>query len=320
MRILRSCKKKNKSTSYKNSFSFQNALPMIAFKAPESFTMASHSEFVINYVNNIYRTIQDRDNRCRIFLDVDDVQTTDNGAVGILLALINALSQKDIHTFGNLPSTEESRKIFEKSGFLGHVKLLQGKKSKTTDNFIVQKGKDKTNASAIGREVRKIIKHLTGEESSYKPLYSLIGEMVSNSIEHANKKQKDKNWLLSIHYETNKVVIMVTDIGKGIMMTLKKKIRQKVQDTFISNVDTLLNLFSGKYQSSTFENNRNKGLPLIKECSDNNFISNLYVITNNVFLDFNNNNSHEMSSNFKGTFYSWEVTKNNIEIWNKRTK
>ena len=320
MRLLRSCRRKHQITTYKDSATYQNTLPMISFKAPSSFTMATHSEYVINYVNSIYKAVQDKENKCRIVLDVEDVQNTDNGAIGMLLALINALSQKHIHTLGNLPRSEEPNRIFVNSGFLGHVRLLQGKKSRTTDNFIVQKGKDKTNSPAIGREVRKIIKHLTGEEATYKPLYTLIGEMVSNSIEHANIQHKDKNWLLSIHYETDKVVIMVTDIGKGIMMTLRKKFDQKLKDTFISSVDTLLNLFSGRYQSSTFEKNRNKGLPFIKECFDNNFISNLFVITNNVYLDFNNNNSREMTSNFRGTFYSWEVTRNNIEIWNKRTK
>ena len=320
LRILRSSRRKTKTIRYKDTSQYQNSLPLVPFVAPESFSMANDTESVINFINTVYRTIQEKNNHCRVFFDVENVERTDNGAIGVLLALINALSQKHIHAYGNSPRNPESNDVFVNSGFFEHVKLLQGKKSNTIDSFIVQKGRDKTNSQMVGREVRKIIKYLTHEEKTYKPLYTLIGEMISNSIEHANRISADKNWLLSIHYEREKVVIMVIDIGKGIMATLRKKIKQKLNDTihFRSSVDTLVNLFKGEYQSSTFEDNRNKGLPFIKECFDNNYINSLFVITNNVFLDFNNVLSREMVTNFRGTFYSWEVTRKNIEIWRNR--
>jgi hypothetical protein len=278
-------------------------------------------ESVIEFVNSVSDGVVSHNDKCKVSFDLRNIKTVDNGAIGLLLTLVNALAHRRIRSLGNIPFDESARFIFENSGFLDCVQILQGqKKDKSTDNFIVQSGNNKTNNAIVGKEIKKIVAYLIGEPSAYPPLYSLIGEMISNSIEHANHLQTDKNWLFSIHYDNDKVVLMVTDIGKGILKTLRKKVVQKWKDSvkFKSNVETLYDLFDKKYQSSTFEKNRNKGLPRIKECQDNNIISNLCVITNNVYLDFNRTNSRVLSTNFHGTFYSWELTKENIIQWQQR--
>lgn len=83
----------------------------------------------------------------------------------------------------------------------------------------------------------------------------------------------------------------MTDIGEGILLsTLKKKALQIIRDTvsFKDDVITLNGAFDKKYQSSTFDTNRNKGLPRIKEINTAQYVENLKVITNKVFLDFSN--------------------------------
>ena len=322
MRFIKSCSVKIESNKqhYKDSYFYQSSLPTIQFNAPSYFDIKKYPEEVINFINKVHKKVHELDYKCRVSFELNDILITDNGAIGMLLTLINTLSNKGVKSYGNYPASEEPRTKFLNTGFFDYVKIIQGKKINATDKFIVQNGRDKTNNSMVGKEIRRAIKYLTGVEESYKPLYSLIGEMISNSIEHANYHKKDKNWLLSMHYETDKVVVMVTDIGKGIMSTMRKKFKQRFKDTisFLSEVKTLYNLFDRKYQSSTFENNRNKGLPLIKDNFDNNFISNLCVITNNVYLDFNNRYSRVINSNLLGTFYSWEITNENITTWKNR--
>jgi K+-sensing histidine kinase KdpD len=224
-------------------------------------------ESVIEFVNSVSDGVVSHNDKCKVSFDLRNIKTVDNGAIGLLLTLVNALAHRRIRSLGNIPFDESARFIFENSGFLDCVQILQGqKKDKSTDNFIVQSGNNKTNNAIVGKEIKKIVAYLIGEPSAYPPLYSLIGEMISNSIEHANHLQTDKNWLFSIHYDNDKVVLMVTDIGKGILKTLRKKVVQKWKDSvkFKSNVETLYDLFDKKYQSSTFEKNRNKGLPRIK--------------------------------------------------------
>ena len=324
IRLLRACRPRIKSRRprYSDTKEYFNSLPEIPFVAPQKFNLRTNPEEVIQYVNSINATAISYKNQCKVRFVLNGIQDIDNGAIGMLLTLVNALARRKVRSYGDMPNNVDARIAFEQSGFFQYVRMLQGKKVSATDSFIVQQGSDRTNSQAIGSQIRKIMLHLTGKEQRHQPLYSLIGEIISNSIEHANALSKDKNWLLSVHYESDRVRVMVTDIGKGILTTLRKKTSQKLRDTITltSGPEVLFNLFNRKYQSSTFEKNRNKGLPKIKECYDNNFIQNLLVITNNVYLDFNGIDTRVLTPNFQGTFYSWDLTSDNISKWQLRTK
>lgn len=324
IRIIRACRPRVKHRRYRYSDSkeYQNSLPRYIFDVPESFNLYENPEIVISFINKTKEYIFNLNYKCQAEFNLQSVNSIDNGGIGMLLSLINFLARHKVPSFGNLPRSEDAKLLFVNSGFFDHVKMIQGKKAKSNDVFIVQSG-SATNPSVISRESRKIMKHLMGiDNTSYKPVYSIIGEIVSNSVEHANPIRQDKNWLLSVHYEQDIVKIMVLDIGLGILATLKKKIRQSIKDiaTLTSDTKTLYNLFDKKYQSSTFESNRNKGLPKIKLCYDSNFISNLTVITNSVLLDFSGRRTKELDTNFLGTYYYWEISRKNIEIWQNRTK
>ena len=80
-----------------------------------------------------------------------------------------------------------------------------------------------------------------------------IQEMCANSIEHANSDKRKKNWLFAVYYDVDKVIFTMTDIGEGILSTLKKKAVQLFQDaiSFKDEVLTLDGIFDKKYQSST---------------------------------------------------------------------
>ena len=324
IRFVRACRPrpKNRRYRYSDSKEYQNSLPRHIFDVPDVFSLYEYPENVIRFINETKDSIRNVNYKCRAEFDLQKVTSIDNGGIGMLLSLINFLSKHHVSSFGNSPASQEAQNLFMSSGFFDHVRIIQGKKAKSNDIFIVQSG-SATNTSVISCESRKIMRHLTGlENTSYKPVYSLIGEIVSNSVEHANPSKQDKNWLLSVHYEQSKVKIMVLDIGLGILTTLRKKFHQRLIDltTLTSDIQILYNLFNKKYQSSTFESNRNKGLPKIKLCYDNNFISNLTVITNGVLLDFSGIRSKKLEANFQGTYYYWEISRSNIEAWQNRTK
>ena len=324
MRFIRACKPRNKHRRirFNETQEYQNSLPRYIFDVPESFSLYDSPEDVISFINQTKEFIVKLNYKCRAEFNMQRVIFVDNGGIGMLLSLINFLSKHNVSSFGNAPINEIAREIFYKSVFFDHVKMILGKSAKTNDVFMVQSGSS-TNTSIISAESRKIMKYLMGlDNSSYRPLYTLIGELISNSVEHANPLKKDKNWLLSVHYESDVVKIMVLDIGLGILATLRKKFHQKLLDlsTLTSDVQTLYNLFDKKYQSSTFESNRNRGLPTVKLYYDSNFITNLTVITNGVLLDFNGIRSKKLNVNFQGTYYYWEISRSNIETWQNRTK
>jgi hypothetical protein len=113
----------------------------------------------------------------------------------------------------------------------------------------------------------------------------------------------------------------MTDIGHGILETLRRKAGQIIFDVLKlkDNIKILDGAFNKKYASVTTDINRNKGLPKIRKIVTNNYVNNLIVITNNVFLNFSNEeNSKILNKRFKGEFYYWELNKKCIDIWKSR--
>jgi len=299
-----------------------NGMECITINLHSDFRLLSNTDKVIDTINKSIDYAK-RHKRCQISFELSNVNFLDIGAVGLLLTAVNLLSRNGVRAIGTLPADVECRNFLIETGFLEHVYMIQEKrpKRKNERNLLIERGFDKTSNKRIGEEVRNAVKYLTGQESNFRPVYSIIQEMCANSIEHANQERHQKNWLVSIYYAEEKVIFTMTDIGNGIIATLKKKASQKLKDTmcFADELDTLKGAFDKKYQSSTFEENRNQGLPKIKETCTNIYIDNLKVITNNVLVDFTDNlKSRRLRNKLRGTFYYWELTKNNIDIWKKR--
>jgi anti-anti-sigma regulatory factor/anti-sigma regulatory factor (Ser/Thr protein kinase) len=293
----------------------------LTIKVEPHFSLIEDASNVLSFVNKIDEVIKRKKDKL-IIINLSDVVSIDIGAIGLLLSKMNELSQRRISAIGTMPKDTACKTIISGSGFLEHMQDLKGNKIKTKEHqsMMVNRGFDKTSNSMVGAEIRKVLKHLTGEESTYRPIYTMVQEMCPNSIEYANKK--NKNWLFSIYYkDTDSVSFTMTDIGHGILDTLKRKATQRISDglKWKSRVEILNGAFDGEYASATSDINRNKGLPTIKKQSTNNYVNNLIVITNNVFLDFSNKtNSKILNERFKGTFYYWELNKNCIDIWKNR--
>jgi len=293
----------------------------ITITAQQDFSLLEYPENVLSYIKHI-EDITTKNKYKIVILDLKDVEIIDIGCINILLSKINKLKQRKIETICNLPTDVDCKRMFFESGFSDHMRDLQGRKinySKTNKNLMVNRGFDKTSNEQIGLSIKNSVNHLTGIEESFRPLYSIAQEMCANSIEHAN--EHNKNWLFSVWYKDNdNVCFTMTDIGSGILGTLKRKFSQIIKESLLKDNKEILNrAFEKKYTSITKDINRNKGLPKIKNISDNKYIENLVVITNNVLLNFSDdNNSRVLNKNFNGTFYYWELNKNCIEKWKKR--
>lgn len=325
MRIKRSCRVRVKYHRPRTGTHYQHLPPLeTTFNVPVDFSVTSNVDGVMTFINYVYQTIQRVSGAQVATFDLSAVKHIDNMAISILLALVNSISRKKCFVKGDSPVNRTARETFINSGFFEHVELIQGKRPnrKNDNNLMIEAGTDQTKNHVVGSEIRKAMKYLTGKASPYRPAYSVIQEICCNSVEHANKETINKNWLISVFYENNKIVFTMVDIGKGILGTLKKKMSQKFRDfvKFKDEVDMLYGAFTKQYQSATWDINRNKGLPKIQDYHESGFISNLKVVTNNVVLNFDGIGSHVIRANFKGTFYTWTISKENIIKWNNRIK
>ena len=284
------------------------------------------SRFCIHNLENVlaflYNTEHSCDNTIRKLLRVnlDDVIQIDSYAICLLLSMLNRLSYKNISCWGTYPKSIDARSFILDSGFLDVIKSnIKRPSNKRLSNRLFMIGKDSVDSHRIGRAVKESMAFITGQEEIYPPVYDDLLEISANSVEHANIRSQDKNWLVSISFEDDKVHFIVTDTGQGILATLKKKLSQRVKEVISSKSDAeiLYDVFHQKYQSITEEINRYKGLPIIWESFRDGFISNLTVITNNVYVDFETNEANRIRIGFKGVLYSWTVSRLNYENWLK---
>jgi hypothetical protein len=309
---------------------------------------AKDSLSIFNKPDNIARIIRTLESHTKdistiknIKINLENITEIDIGGISLLLAKINEISKSlRVRIWGTSPNDLICRRVFDESGFLDYMTDLSGQKfEKRSDNYLFNVGSDKTANERVGKSIKSAMKYLTDREQHFQPVYSIIQEMCSNSVEWANSPGgKNKNWLLGINYsqyphallsenengiEKNNrfVAFTLTDIGFGILNTIKRKFGTYIAETLKMTRDTeILNrAFERKYESRTGEANRNRGLPLIKDRSLNKYINDLKVVTNNVFLDFTNPSlSRILDKSIPGTFYYWTIDLNCIARWNQK--
>jgi len=327
-RALRDKRKRNKKKDNDKSIKFEEReigyektviRPVV--EAPIDFRFLYNTEVCMNFFQNVrsknYRSI--KGSQEFVEMSLSKVEKIDYSTISVLTAINDDFKYRGISLRGNFPIRESPKQYLIDSGFLNHMFDQKGKpfpKTKKSEVLFFEKGSHKfgyRENKRISSVVKNISKHLMNEEKHNPRLRTILLEIFANSIEWG--ETQNKQWLLGVKYDDEKVILTVTDVGKGIVRTLYKKLDQKILDKvkFKSNSDTLMGAFEKKYGSKSRMMNRNKGLPSIKKGFDEGIINELKVITNNVVLHFDKLNETRTVKRgiswFKGTFYRCVITK-----------
>ncbi|HBL75161.1 MAG: hypothetical protein A2W90_05780 [Bacteroidetes bacterium GWF2_42_66] len=280
------------------------------YRAPPNFSLLENTEGVLKFINNFKNVKSYEKLFDTLYLDMSDITNVDIGAISLLLSAQFDISFYDFNFIGKLPLDQKSHEFFHNSGYLNHMRKLNGESFAVNNNhdLILKLGREHTRNESVGKAILQAVYFLTGSRDNYPPAYSLIMEMAPNAIEHAY--EENKHWMLGMHCdEENKIVSFTfTDNGTGIINTLNRKYPVELRDKILGkNVEVLQDAFNKKYGSRTNEINRNKGLPRIKKISEDGKINKLLLITDNVYLDFESNIGKLINNKFAGTFYYWEI-------------
>lgn len=288
-------------------------------KAPcSNFTLLENTDEVIEYIQTL-KSYRDYYQLIKVLIiDLRGIKKIDIGAICILLSVVEELTLFKVPIEGNFPRDKTCLKVFIESGFLDHMKRITGVEFTKTQNknLIIKQGRGKTRNKEMGMAIKNAVQKLTGVESHYHPVYSIIQEINGNAVEHAYDNKK--HWLFGFNYdeENNKVIFTFADNGFGILRTIKKKISQKIFDrlNLRNDADILLRAFEKEYGSRHEEHeNRNKGLPLLNKIQSEKEVKNLMVITNKVSLQLEKGSVKLLQSHYSGTFYYWELDVECIE-------
>lgn len=253
-----------------------------------------------------------------IELSLEDVEKIDHAAISVLTAISDDMKDRKVILKVNRPRDRKIIEFISESGFLDHMLDLRGqpfRKAPKSDLIIFEKGGRRLSDSDIRKislTVKTVIFHLGGNRQDHQMMRNIVLEICGNSIEWSGTE--NRLWLFGVKYEDdNRVIFTLTDIGRGILDTLHISKLNMVTDWIYGNdsLEVLKQAFNRKYGSTTMEVNRNKGLPAIKYMHDLGRIQNLKLITNNVILKFDDEESSGTlppDNSFDGTFYEWVVT------------
>ncbi len=316
IKALHKNKKRRKSLRQEKTQNYWYSPPVEVF-APARFCVGN-LENVLVFITHTEQKCKRADTKI-LKVNLDKVVEIDSYAISLLLSMLSRLSYKNIRYWGTYPDSQGAKDFIIESGFLDVMKSnVRRPSKKRLSNRIFMIGKDSVDSHRIGKAVKESMTFITGQEDYYPPVYDDMLEISANSVEHANQKTQDKNWLVSITFEDDKVHYILTDTGFGILSTLKKKFSQKVKDATIkTDAQILRDVFHKEYQSASGEINRYKGLPIIYESFTEGYVSDLIVVTNKVYYDFENKNTKELKRGYKGVLYSWTVSKANYDKWFK---
>lgn len=281
-------------------------------KVPKDFSLPTNREEVLQFFSHC-KTLNDE--TCEIVhFSFEEVENITNGAITILLSICGWLNDQRISVSGSYPKNEKARDFLERSGFLRYFRAKIKKQNLDSNNAILERGLDKTEAKATAKHIRNAMKTVWGEGYRNPKLQGMLIELMANTVNHAYKQPKyQKGWYFSIDHlsDENKVKFCFVDNGKGILQTIKIRLKDTLAKIMGDLKDGIIieQAFEGKFGSRTRLSYRGRGLPVIRKNHQQNVIKNLKVIANNIYFDFELNEAIELKEPFLGTFYYWELDK-----------
>jgi len=298
---------------------------------PNNFSFLENTEDVINFINKVESNYKKNKS---VFINLENVEFIDYGAITVLLSVMTLFKSSNIKFNGNFPKNQNVRKKIVDSQFFNRIRETIFKEEEYT---IVRKDQIFTKANKIVDPtlgyniIKQSSETIWGEKKSCPGIQRVLLELMQNTHNHASiYPDNQEYWWLSVNHdpEKKKVSFVFVDYGQGIFESLEKKpetskwynfsekLKEKLK--YGNRAEILKLLLEGDlHMTVTGQNFRGKGLPGIMQVSKRNQISNLYIISNDVFADTNKNMYKMIRKKFQGTFLYWELCYNNEhKIWN----
>ncbi len=296
-------------------------------EAPVNLSLISNHEDVIKFISTIETNFNEHK---KVYVVLKNVTDIDYGAIVVLLSIMVKFSSNRIPFNGDFPKDEKTFLKIAKSGFFDNL-LTTFKaaeryeiSSKTKDGIFTHAYKS-VESELSAHIISAAAETIWGEVRRCQGVQRTLVELMQNTNNHAAiGKQGEKHWWLSVNHdkELRKVSFSFVDFGVGVLKSLDnkdhsskffgwaKKLLGKL--VYTNNADLLRLIFEGKlHQTVTGKPYRGKGLPGIAETGKRNQLSNLVVITNNVYVDIENESYKLINIPFNGTFVYWEIGETN---------
>jgi hypothetical protein len=278
--------------------------------APEKLTLQlGYSEEVLRFIALLKKLGKSED---VINIRLHKVTDIGEGAIGMLLSVMKELTNAGIALKGEKPLNTIARNKLERSGFFKYMRGYVSPENLKTKNTIIHTGDITTSQVELEPAMPQVMETVWGVKARCPQLFGVIGEMLRNSCDHAFKTDNNVFWHLGVSHLENENTVKFSFVDNGVGIINKyyeDKFFRQVKDVFKTNAKVLENAYKDGIASQTGLPWRGEGLPTIYELYSDNIITNLVVITNNVYLDFDMEKFEEIKVPFSGTYYFWRVNK-----------
>jgi hypothetical protein len=294
--------------------------------APKDFSFLRNPELVSYFIRKVRKAF---DQKSKVFIVLRDVQKVDYDALIVLLSILVRFKAKGIGFTGDFPINTFARDIIVSSGFFENLyrNFVEQEEYKIVrQNYFHTHAMKKVDSELGERLMENVLPKVWGEKRVYKGLQRTLIELMQNSHNHAEiNNEGTRHWWLSVSLKTRdkRATFAFIDYGVGIFENLyhkeegdkwygwAEKLLRYFQ--FGDNAETLKLILDGHlHKTVTGQHYRGKGLPGIKEALDRNLISNLHIISNDVFANVPANEYRIIDNAFSGTFIYWEINSANI--------
>ena len=119
----------NSSAINKHS-SNRSKIQNITVQLAEDFRLLTQPDIVLKTIRDLSKIKNNTTSRQHIYLNLQNVKHLDIGSLSMLLAVVNSY-KSNISVIGNYPLNHNCYQFFVDSGFLDHMKSIQGKKRDT---------------------------------------------------------------------------------------------------------------------------------------------------------------------------------------------
>ncbi len=318
-------REKKKESQLQNIFNKQFVGYKI-IKAPKIFSLLENTEELLSFIHKVDDCFT---NKKKVFIRMKDTTEISYDAIVVLLSKLIQFKANKIDFNGDFPKDKNVENILKGSGFIEYLyKNFDNQDTYTIDKKIYTHANKNVNSALTSTIIEEASKNLWNEKRRCPGMQRVFIELMQNTNNHASNHSKgEKLWWSSIIHnkKEEKVCFSFIDYGVGIIDSLKNKETGKFARVFNSiksifnpnnNADVLKLLLEGKIHEIIKEQayNRGKGLPGIYKAWKSNDISNLIVITNNVYANVANSKYEEMKNDLYGTFIYWELNSNNKSI------
>jgi len=295
--------------------------------APKNFSFVNNPSEVVRFIKDLEYHYN---NRNKVYVIMKNVEILDYGAIVVLLSIMVKFKASGIVFNGDFPLDKKAKLLLKKSGFFENL----FKDFKESERYNISTNLEdgihthawKDVDSVLSSEIiAKSTKVIWGEERRCQGVQRALIELMQNTNNHAEiGRTGEKHWWLSVNpiKEDKKVCFSFVDFGVGVFTNLESKNEnskfykwaEKLSQLFRfnNNADVLKLILDGVLHKTVTEKHyRGKGLPGIAEAMRRNQLSNLHLITNDVYCNASKNEYRTMKDSFSGTFIYWEISEKN---------